>query len=239
MPSASGVTPITRTGPASRATVVGPQCGGRPVPTGCENCENWCCCGRIPTRRRAAGIAFPGWDPTTSSLIAEVEIAPETSGGEGPEWGVVRHDALGTHGMTRLEVRVVVTERHLVSGREPTGRSGGGAIAVYGTDYGVHSPTWIPRFTDMARQAASHREGRILLAGDAAHVHDPVGGQGLNTGVQDPVNLGWKLAQVVTRTSSESLLDTDHSERHPVAARVLRNTMAQLALRRLDERRRR
>ena len=100
----------------------------------------------------------------------------------------------------------------------------------------MHSPTWISRFTDITRQAASYRKGRVLLAGDAAHVHYPVGGQGLNTGVQDAVNLGWKLAQVVSKTTPESLLDTYHDERHPVAARVLRNTMAQTALTRSDER---
>src|SRR5207237_5588479 len=109
-------------------------------------------------------------------------------------------------------------------------------IAVYGTDYGIHSPTWLSRFTDMARQAAAYRDRRVLLAGDAAHVHGPVGGQGLNIGVQDAVNLGWKLAQVVKRVSPESLLDTYHAERHAVGARVLRNTMAQVALRRPDER---
>jgi hypothetical protein len=109
-------------------------------------------------------------------------------------------------------------------------------IAACGTDYGIHSPTWISRFTDMSRQAASYRNGRVLLAGDAAHVHAPDGGQGLNTGVQDAVNLGWKLAQVVKGTSPETLLDTYHAERHPVAARVLRITMAAVALRRPDER---
>jgi FAD binding domain/Aromatic-ring hydroxylase, C-terminal len=131
-----------------------------------------------------------------------------------------------------------VTEQHLGPTGEPTLRDLSEAlIAVYGTDYGIHSPTWISRFTDMTRQAAAYRDRRILLAGDAAHVHDPVGGQGLNTGVQDAVNLGWKLAQVINQTSPESLLDTYHAERHPVAARVLRNTMAQVALRRLDDRR--
>ena len=88
----------------------------------------------------------------------------------------------------------------------------------------------------MTRQAASYRNGRVLLAGDAAHVHSPVGGQGLNTGVQDAVNLGWKLAQVVQGMSPDVLLDTYHDERHPVAARVLHNTMAQTALTRRDER---
>jgi 2-polyprenyl-6-methoxyphenol hydroxylase-like FAD-dependent oxidoreductase len=195
--------------------------------------------------RKAAGIEFPGWDPTTSSLIAEVEMAEE------PEWGI-RHDAIGVHSFGRLEyeirdgevvymdggpVRVMVTEQHVGPTSEPTLRELSEAlIAVYGTDYGIHSPTWISRFTDMTRQATAYRDGRILLAGDAAHVHAPDGGQGLNTGVQDAVNLGWKLAQVVNRTSPESLLDTYHAERHPVAARVLRNTMAQVALRRPDAR---
>ena len=88
----------------------------------------------------------------------------------------------------------------------------------------------------MTRQAVVYRDRRVLLAGDAAHVHPPVGGQGLNIGVQDAVNLGWKLAQVIKRISPDSLLDTYHAERHPVAARVLRNTMAQIALRRPDDR---
>src|SRR5246500_917317 len=194
--------------------------------------------------RKAAGIEFPGWDPTTSCLIAEVEMAPETASatGEEPEWGITRRDALGVHGLNRLAdggpVRVVVTEQHLGPTSEPTLRDLSEAlIAVYGTDYGIHSPTWISRFTDMTRQVAAYRDRRVLLAGDAAHVHDPVGGQGLNTGVQDAVNLGWKLAQVVNQTSPENLLDTYDAERHPVAARVLRNTMAQMALlRHLDDR---
>jgi hypothetical protein len=195
--------------------------------------------------RKAAGIEFPGWDPTTSSLIAEVELAEE------PEWGI-REDDTGTHALGRVEyeirdgevvyadsgpVRVMVTEEHVGPASEPTLRDLRDAlIAVYGTDYGVHSPTWISRFTDMTRQAAAYREGRVLLAGDAAHVHSPDGAQGLQIGVQDAVNLGWKLAQVVNRTSPESLLDTYHAERHPVAARVLRTTMAHVALRRPDER---
>jgi 2-polyprenyl-6-methoxyphenol hydroxylase-like FAD-dependent oxidoreductase len=195
--------------------------------------------------RKAAGIEFPGWDPTTSSLIAEVEM------GEEPEWGI-RQDALGVHSFGRVEyeirdgevvygdrgsIRVMVTEEHVGATGEPTLRDLSEAlITVYGTDYGIHSPIWISRFTDMARQAATYRERRILLAGDAAHVHSPVGGQGLNTGVQDVVNLGWKLAQVVKGTAPESLLNTYHAERHPVAASVLRNTLAQVALFRQDER---
>lgn len=184
--------------------------------------------------RKTAGIEFSGWDPTMSWLIAEVEWSEE------PEWGF-RHDALGTHALGRLEdegrVGVVLTERQPGLAPERTLRDLSEALmAVYGTDYGVHSPTWISSFTDMTRQATAYRERRVLLAGDAAHVHAPVGGQGLNIGVQDAVNLGWKLAQVVKRTSPESLLDTYHAERHPVAARVLHNTMAQVALRRPDDR---
>ena len=195
--------------------------------------------------RKTAGIAFPGWDPTVSSLIAEVELA------ETPEWGT-RQDAIGIHGLGRVEyeirdgkivyadsgpVRVMVTERQIGPASEPNLRDLSEAlVAVYGTDYGVHSPTWISRFTDMCRQAATYRDRRVLLAGDAAHVHSPDGAQGLQIGVQDAVNLGWKLAQVVKRTSPESLLDSYHAERHPVAARLLRTTMAHVALRRPDER---
>ena len=203
------------------------------------------CDGGRSVIRKAAGIEFPGWDPTTSNMIAEVELTEE------PKWGVHR-DEKGTHGFGRLEyeirdgkvvyldrgpIRVMVTEQRVGATTEPTLRDLSEAlIAVYGTDFGVHSPTSISRFTDMTRQAASYRKGRVLLAGDAAHVHSPVGGQGLNTGVQDAVNLGWKLAQVIKKTSPESLLDTYHAERHPVGARVLRNTMAQVALLRPDER---
>jgi 3-(3-hydroxy-phenyl)propionate hydroxylase len=184
--------------------------------------------------RKAAGIAFPGWDPTTSWLIAEAETADE------PKWGL-HQDAHGIHGIGKTEnggsARIVLTEPQLRLDGEPTLRDVREAlVAVYGTDYGIHSPTWISRFTDMTRQAASYRVRRVLLAGDAAHVHPPVGGQGLNTGVQDAVNLGWKLAQVIKQISPESLLDTYHAERFPVAARVLHNTMAQVALRRTDDR---
>jgi 3-(3-hydroxy-phenyl)propionate hydroxylase len=183
--------------------------------------------------RKAAGIEFPGWDPTMSWLIAEVQSAEE------PKWGF-HEDAIGIHAIGKKDggvVGIVLTEPQLRLDSEPTLHDlRESLIAVYGTDFGVHSPTWISRFTDMTRQAAAYRNKRVLLAGDAAHVHPPVGGQGLNIGVQDAVNLGWKLAQVVKRTSPESLLDTYHAERHPVGARVLRNTMAHVALRRVDER---
>ena len=183
--------------------------------------------------RKAAGIEFPGWDPTTSWLIAEVSVAEE------PAWGF-RHNAVGTHALGKLDdgrMRAVLTEPQVGAASEPTLRDVSDAlVAVYGTDYGIHSPTWISRFTDMTRQAAAYRERRVLLAGDAAHVHPPVGGQGLNIGVQDAVNLGWKLAQVIKQISPATLLDTYHAERYPVGARVLRNTMMQMALRRPDDR---
>ena len=184
--------------------------------------------------RKAAGIDFVGWDPTTCHLIAEVETAEEPVLGLLPEGGGIGPvDRDGSGG----PYRVVLLEQLTEHTDEPTIRDVSEAlVAAYGTDFGVHSPTWISRFTDTCRQAASYREGRVLLAGDAAHVHGPQGGQGLNTGVQDAVNLGWKLAQVVDRTSPESFLDTYHAERHPVGARVLRNTMGQVALGRVDER---
>jgi 3-(3-hydroxy-phenyl)propionate hydroxylase len=195
--------------------------------------------------RKAAGVEFPGWDPTISNLIAEVEVD------EDPKFGVFPN-AFGVHSFGREAyeirdgevvyaahgpVRVMVTERQTGSMSDPTLADLREAlIAACGTDYGIHSPIWISRFTDMTRQAAAYRRGRVLLAGDAAHVHYPVGGQGLNIGVQDAVNLGWKLAQVVKGTSPDSLLNTYHAERQPVAARVLRNTMAQTALGRTDDR---
>ena len=181
------------------------------------------CDGGRSVIRKAAGIEFPGWDPLTSWLIAEVEMDVE------PEIGL-----RGGGGIGRAEgglIGVVLAEPHLEHTNEPTLEDVSEAlIAIDGTDYGVHSPTWISRFTDMTRQAASYRKGRVLLAGDAAHVHPPQGGQGLNIGVQDAVNLGWKLALVVNGTSPDGLLDTYHVERHPVGARVLHNSMAQRAL---------
>ena len=183
--------------------------------------------------RKAAGIAFPGWDATMSWLIAEASATEE------PAWGF-REDDAGIHAIGKSESgspRIVLTERQAGSDAEPTFDDVRAAlVAIYGTDFGVHDPTWVSRFTDMTRQAAAYRDRRVLLAGDAAHVHPPLGGQGLNLGVQDAVNLGWKLAQVVNGTAPETLLDSYHAERHPVAARVLSNTMAQVALRRVDAR---
>jgi 3-(3-hydroxy-phenyl)propionate hydroxylase len=194
--------------------------------------------------RKTAGIEFPGWDATTSSRLAEAEMTEE------PELGV-RRTPTGTHalGKTEYEVKggqvvyqaggtvgIMLTEAQVGSGGPTAEELRARLIEVYGTDYGIHDVSWLTRFTDATRQAAAYRLGRVLLAGDAAHVHSPVGGQGLNTGVQDAVNLGWKLAQVVKGISPDGLLDTYHDERHPVGAGVLRTTMAQVALTRVDDR---
>jgi hypothetical protein len=159
---------------------------------------------------------------------------------EEPAWGVRRGEK-GVNALGKPEdgkrVRVVLVEPHVGKGDEPSLSDLRDAlIAVYGTDFGVRNPIWLSRFTDMARQAASYRNRRVLLAGDAAHVHAPADGQGLNIGVQDAVNLGWKLAQVIKGTSPESLLDSYHAERRPIGARVLRLTMAQTALGRGEDR---
>ncbi|WP_255771412.1 FAD-dependent monooxygenase [Pseudarthrobacter sulfonivorans] len=184
--------------------------------------------------RKAAGIGFPGWDATRSSLIAEVEVTDEAPAG-------MRIDEVGVHGLHLMEdgrtTRVVVTEKHLGPAAEPTLADLSKALTdIYGTDFGAHSPTWISRFTDATRQAAAYRNGRVLLAGDAAHIHSPSGGQGIGLGIQDAVNLGWKLAQVVQGTAPAGLLDTYHAERHPAGARALKHTMAQAVMQRADPR---
>ena len=184
--------------------------------------------------RKKADIDFPGWEPSTSYLIAEVDMAEEPPKG-------IRRGEKGIYAIGKIEgeerVRLVLSESDVGTGNEPTlDEIRTKLVAVYGTDYGLRGASYMSRFTDMARQAAAYRSRRVLLAGDAAHVHSPVGGQGLNLGVQDAMNLGWKLAQVVKGESTSSLLDTYHAERHPVGARVLRNTMALTALDRGDDR---
>jgi 2-polyprenyl-6-methoxyphenol hydroxylase-like FAD-dependent oxidoreductase len=208
--------------------------------------------GRSIVRRRA-GIDFAGWDASVSYLIAEAQMtgAPDKD---------IRHGANGINAIGKMEdgkrTRVVLIEPNEPSARRSVEPSAGDTVepqhrhavepkiddlraalvAVYGSDFGVRDVTWLSRFSDMARQAVRYRERRVLLAGDAAHVHAPTGGQGLNIGVQDAVNLGWKLAQVVRGVSPPGLLDTYHAERHPIAARVLKLTLAQVALMRGDER---
>lgn len=184
--------------------------------------------------RKAAGIEFPGWDATRSNLIAEVEVAQEPPSG-------MRQDESGVHGLHPMPdgrtYRVVTTEPRLGPATEPTLADLSAALtAVFGTDFGVHDPTWISRFTDATRQAAAYRSGRVLLVGDAAHIHYPAGGQGIGLGIQDAENLGWKLAQVVAGVSRQELLDTYHAERHPAGARALRLSMAQTVLQRADPR---
>jgi 3-(3-hydroxy-phenyl)propionate hydroxylase len=187
------------------------------------------CDGGRSVVRKAAGIDFAGWDPTTCWIIAEVEMA------EQPEFGLRGGGGIGPAEEGRVGVTLIEPDVNRTD--EPTLEDLRAAlIRVDGTDHGVHSPRFISRFTDMTRQAVAYRSGRVLVAGDAAHVHAPIGGQGLNIGVQDAVNLGWKLAQVVSGTSPVSLLDTYQAERHPVGARVLRNTMAQRALGATDDR---
>ena len=184
--------------------------------------------------RKAAGIDFPGWEATTSALIAEVEVTQELPEG-------VRYDDSGLHGLSFMEdgrtVRVVSSEPELGGVPEPTlADLSRNLTSVYDTDFGVHSPTWISRFSDATRQAAAYRLGRVLLAGDAAHIHSPAGGQGIGLGIQDAVNLGWKLAQVVSGVSPEGLLDTYHAERHPAGARALEYSKAVSAMQRHDPR---
>jgi 2-polyprenyl-6-methoxyphenol hydroxylase-like FAD-dependent oxidoreductase len=189
------------------------------------------CDGGRSAVRKLSGIDFPGTPATMTALIGDVEL-PELR--EDYVW--VRRCPTGDYSAIAFEpgwYRVIASEYDRVAGRdEPVTfeQLRESLIRLAGTDFGMNSPRWVSRFSDAARQAAQYRKGRVLLAGDAAHIHFPAGGQGLNMGVQDAVNLGWKLGAVVTGRAPESLLDTYHSERHPVGERVLQNTRAQSAL---------
>ncbi|WP_205695632.1 FAD-dependent monooxygenase [Conexibacter sp. SYSU D00693] len=191
------------------------------------------CDGARSLVRKTAGIAFEGWDASTSMLQAEVEMTGE------PVLGV-QHDEHGTYAIGPLgdgRFGVVVREPDPTRGGQPTLEDlRAELVAVFGTDFGLRRADWVSRFTDASLQAAAYRDRRVLLAGDAAHIHSPIGGQGLGTGVQDAVNLGWKLAEVVHGTAPDALLDTYEAERRPVGARVLRTTMALTALQRVDDR---
>ncbi len=179
--------------------------------------------------RKIADIDFPGLDASISYIIAEVKMDEEPKFGTRPEGGGIGKAADGE------SIGVVVGEKAVKHADEPSmDELREALISTYGTDFGLRSINWISRFSDATRQAASYRNGRVLLAGDAAHIHPPQGGQGLGTGLQDAVNLGWKLAQVVNKTSPESLLDSYHAERHPVGARVLQNTRAQIVMSKPD-----
>ena len=182
--------------------------------------------------RKAAGIGFPGADPTISHLLAEAELEGE------PKWSL-GSDAVGTHALSPAadgKASILVTERGVGTAEPTLELLREAMIAHHGTDHGVRNPTYITRFTDMTRQAETYRKGRVLLAGDAAHVHYPAGGFGMGLGIQEAVNLGWKLAAVVKGEAPEMLLDSYHDERHPVAAELLRYTMATVALGRADAR---
>lgn len=184
--------------------------------------------------RKQAGIAFQGWEPAISYLIFEAEMSAESALG-------IRHGEKGIYAIGPMDdgkrMRGVVTEPELNLGDAPNLDELRNVLtATYGTDLGVHNVTWLSRFTDAARQAETYRDRRVLLAGDAAHVHSPAGGQGLQIGLQDAVNLGWKLAWVVKGIAGERLLDTYETERQPVAAAVLKHTLAITALNRGDER---
>jgi 3-(3-hydroxy-phenyl)propionate hydroxylase len=193
------------------------------------------CDGGRSVVRKAVGIDFTGWDATTSWMIAEVEMDDPQIGVRPEGGGIGPVDRVGGGG----PFGVVLKEPRVEAGDSPTLDDLRAALVVaYGSDFGARSPRFVSRFTDVTRQAESYRAGRVFVAGDAAHVHPPQGGQGLNVGVQDAVNLGWKLAQVVDGTSPLELLDTYHDERHPVGARVLHNTMAQVAITTNDDRHR-
>jgi len=184
------------------------------------------------TIRRSAGIDFPGWDATGSTLIGEVEVAEEPPSG-------VHQDTAGVHGLHPLgagRYRVVTAERVLAHGEATLDDLRASLRAALGSDFGVHAPVWLSRFTDATRQAAEYRRGRVLLVGDAAHIHYPAGGQGIGLGIQDAVNLGFKLARVARGVAPATLLDTYHSERHPADARALQLSMAGTALQRRDPR---
>ncbi|WP_329263118.1 FAD-dependent monooxygenase [Streptomyces sp. NBC_01478] len=189
------------------------------------------CDGGRSTVRKLSGIDFPGTPATMTALLGDVEL-PDL-----PEEYIFMRRCTGGHfSAIALEPgwhRVFTSEYDHVADRDEPAtfeQLRESLVRLAGTDFGMHNPKWISRFGDAARQASRYREGRVLLAGDAAHIHYPAGGQGLNVGVQDAVNLGWKLALVVRGQASESLLDSYHVERHPVAERVLHNTRAQAAL---------
>ena len=190
------------------------------------------CDGGRSTIRRAAGIGFPGEDATTSWLLAELELEVEASEALAVSAEVRRTDlAFGIGPVGDGVFRVAVREAEPTEGREVTLSDVKERLrAVAGTDLGARSPRWLSRFSDATRVAEPYRHGRVLLAGDAAHVHAPLGGQGLNLGIQDAVNLGFKLAATIRGWAPDGLLDTYADERRPVAEQVLRNTRAQSEL---------
>ncbi|WP_043669082.1 rifampin monooxygenase [Streptomyces xylophagus] len=192
------------------------------------------CDGGRSTVRKLLGVGFPGLPATVETLLGEMEVAEDPAMVAAVVEEVRRTQlrfgvSPGENGVWRVVVPADgVAEDRATS---PTLEEFKQRLrAVAGTDFGVHSPRWLSRFGDATRQAERYRVDRVLLAGDAAHIHPPTGGQGLNLGVQDAFNLGWKLAATVNGWAPEGLLDSYHTERHPVGARVLDNTRAQITL---------
>ncbi|MEV0180089.1 rifampin monooxygenase [Streptomyces sp. NPDC050625] len=192
------------------------------------------CDGGRSTVRKLLGVGFPGEPTRVETLLGEMEVAVPAE-----EVAAVVAEVRETHKRFGLGpfgegvYRVVVPADGLAEDRSvpPTLDEFKQQLRVFaGTDFGVHSPRWLSRFGDATRLAERYRVGRVLLAGDAAHIHPPTGGQGLNLGIQDAFNLGWKLAAEVSGWAPEGLLDSYHTERHPVAADVLANTRAQMEL---------
>ncbi|GEM29274.1 monooxygenase [Nocardia neocaledoniensis NBRC 108232] len=192
------------------------------------------CDGARSTVRRSLGVAFPGEPARNDTLMGEMAIgvpAEEIAARVREIQGTHRAFSMMPFGADSCRVVVPAVEVSDDRAAPPTLEDFQRALrAVAGTDFGVHSPRWMSRFGDATRLVERYRVGRVLLAGDAAHIHPPAGGQGLNLGVQDAVNLGWKLAARINGWAPENLLDTYQTERHPVAADVLDNTRAQIAL---------
>ena len=192
------------------------------------------CDGGRSTVRKLLGVGFPGEPAKSETLLGEMEVTedPATVAAIVEEVRKTqKRFGLGSFG--EGVYRVIVPAEGLAADRTvaPTLEDFQRQLRAFaGTDFGVHSPRWLSRFGDATRQAERYRTGRVLLAGDAAHIHPPVGGQGLNLGIQDAFNLGWRLAAEVAGWAPEGLLDSYHSERHPVAADVLDNTRAQMEL---------
>ena len=192
------------------------------------------CDGGRSVVRHLAGIGYSGTDATLTSLLGDVELTDPPAGHVFQHR--TEHGDYSVFGFEAGWYRVMTTQTGVCPQDGPVtlDQLRATLTELAGTDFGLHSPRWLSRFGDTARQADRYRQGRVLLAGDAAHIHYPSGGQGLNTGVQDAVNLGWKLAAVLRGDAGDALLDTYHAERHPIGARVLDNTRAQVALGRYD-----
>ncbi|MGP8296445.1 rifampin monooxygenase [Streptomyces inhibens] len=189
------------------------------------------CDGGRSAVRKLLGVGFPGEPGKIETLLGDVEVTeqPATLAAVTAEIRKT-HVRFGTVPIGDGVYRIIVPAEGVAEDRAtaPTLEEFKQRLRVFaGTDFGAHSPRWLSRVGDATRQAERYRVGRVLLAGDAAHIHPPAGGQGLNLGVQDAFNLGWKLAAEINGWAPEGLLDTYHAERHPVGARVLTNTRAQ------------